>query len=93
MSGYEVEIVIRRRSATPFRVSGVQSDTRAAEIVESFLAAWGIPIPRDLRDTGQPAFTDTLAETGEYRDDAEDYRVVVKRTGPTTPITETSSDV
>jgi hypothetical protein len=75
---YDLEIVIKR-GAMPFRITGINTATRVKEITESFLAAWGIPLPDKLRRRGQPTIADSLAETGDYRHDEADYRIIAKR--------------
>lgn len=74
---FELEISLSRGSQ-PFRVTGVASAERVREIIESFLAAWGIPAPRSLDDTPTQTFAELIQETGEYRCDAQDYRIVAK---------------
>lgn len=46
---YDLEIVIKR-SAMPFRITDIKTETRVQEIAESLLAAWGIPFPDLLMD-------------------------------------------
>ena len=75
---YELEIMIKRK-VRPFRVTGVEAEVRVKEIVESFLAAWGIPAPESFRGAGKSTFAVRLAETGSYRHDEADYLVVAKR--------------
>ena len=72
---YEVEVLICRRDAHPFRVTGVEAETRVKEIIESFLAAWGIADPYSLRDNGLATFADRLAEAGKYEHDDEHCRI------------------
>jgi hypothetical protein len=76
---YEVEVLIRRRDAHPFRVTGVEAETRVKEIIESFLDAWGIPVPRSLKDTGLSLFVDRLAEDTKYQHDDEHCRIYAFR--------------
>ena len=86
---YDVEVVIRRQHANPFRVTGVAGEQRVKELIESFLAAWGLPVPYTLRDTGPSLFTDRLAQAGRYEDDDDEHRIVVRRTDrPPTPYEE-----
>ena len=86
---YDVEVVIRRQHANPFRVSEVAGEERVKEIIESFLAAWGLPVPYTLRDTGLSLFTGRLAQAGRYEDDDDNHRIVVRRTDqPLTPYAE-----
>jgi hypothetical protein len=73
---YELEVSIRRRAAMPFRVTAVHSEAQVQQIAASFLAAWGIPAPSSLRE---PAFTEHLAESGEYSQKTQEYRIVAKR--------------
>ena len=83
---YAVEIVIRRQHAQPFRVPEVASEERVKEIIESFLAAWGLPAPDSLRDTGLSLFAERLAATGRYDSSDDDHRIVVRRSGQPDPI-------
>lgn len=76
---YDLEITIRR-SGRPFRITRIQNGTRAKEIVESFLAAWGFPAPASLQDTGSSTFAEWLAEAGAYREDGPGYVVDIKCT-------------
>lgn len=74
---YDLEVVIRRR---PLHVPGIAAEERVKEIIESALAAWGIPFPYRLKGGGaERAFMDQLAETGEYRHTEAEYSIVVKR--------------
>jgi hypothetical protein len=73
---YRVAISIHRRTASPFRVTEV-SPQRTYEIVDSFLAAWGIPKPHNLRDPA--AFVQGLVDFGGYQHEADDYRIIVER--------------
>jgi hypothetical protein len=82
---YDVEIVIKRQAALPFRVPEVASEERVKEIIESFLAAWGLPAPDSLRDTGVSLFADRLAEAGRYESSNDEHRIRVKRLAPPTP--------
>jgi hypothetical protein len=75
---YDLEIVIRRDSATPFRVPEIGEEARVQEIAHNYLAAWGIRVPDGLRDNGKSSFAERLAEAGEYRHDEQDYTVIVK---------------
>lgn len=86
---YELEVTIRRQHAAPFRVPEVSTEERVKEIIESFLAAWGLPAPASLRDTGLSLFADRLAEAGRYEDDDDDHYIIVRRTDrPPTPYEE-----
>lgn len=72
---YDLEITIRRRTARPFHIARVEAP-HAREIVDSFLAAWGMPTPAALEDpTG---FAALLAVSGEYQCATDQYRIVVK---------------
>lgn len=77
---YDLEIVIRR-SANPLRVPKVQSESRVEEIIESFLEAWGIPIPGSVGNAGQSTFAEQLAATGDFSHEEADYRIIVRRSG------------
>lgn len=83
---YEVEIVIRRQHARPFRVPEVANEDRVKEIIESFLAAWGLPTPDSLRDTGISLFAERLAAIGRYDDVNDDHRIMVRRSGRPDPL-------
>ena len=86
---YDVEVVIKRQHALPFRVPGVADEERVKEIIESFMAAWGLAVPYSLRDTGVSMFADRLAEAGRYEDGNDDYHILVQRTyQPPTPYEE-----
>ena len=76
---YDVEVVITRMSY-PLRVTGVSTETRAYEIMESTLAAWGIPIPADLRIPDH--FAALLAEQGSYSGTSSDAQISVTRCAP-----------
>lgn len=73
---YEIEIVIQR-AAYPFRVTGVASEARAFEIIESMLAAWTITVPISLREPSE--FAAQLGRKGSYKDTADDAKVKVQR--------------
>lgn len=73
---YRVAISINRRTASPFRVTEVQAE-RAREIIDSFLSAWGIPVPRDVQDAA--TFVQGLTEAGEYRHESGHYWIIVER--------------
>lgn len=73
---YDVEVAIGR-AAFPLRVTGVEDDTRAFQIVKSALAAWGIPVPVDLRDAAE--FSALLTEAGYYAGSISDAKVTVQR--------------
>jgi len=74
---YDLEVTIRRR---PLYVPDIAAEERVKEIIESALAAWGIPAPYRLKGgTAERAFVDQLAETGEYRHTEAEYSIVVKR--------------
>ncbi len=90
---YEVEITIRRQHALPFRVTEVDTAERVKEIIESFLAAWGLPVPYSLRDTGLSLFSDRLAEAGLYEDDSEEHYIVARRSREPTPYEEYRADL
>lgn len=74
---YDLEVIIRRR---PLHVSDVAAEALVQEIIESVLAAWGIPFPYRVSGASDHAFVDQLAETGEYRHAEAGYSIVVKRT-------------
>lgn len=58
----------------------IAAEERVKEIIESALAAWGIPTPYRLKGgTAERAFVDQLATTGEYRHAEAEYSIVVKR--------------
>jgi hypothetical protein len=74
---YDLEVVIRSR---PLHVPGIAAEERVKEIIESALAAWGIPPPYRLKGAAtEHAFVDQLAETGEYLHAEAEYSIVVKR--------------
>lgn len=73
---YDLEFIIRSR---PLHVSDVVAEVRVQEIIESVLAAWGIPVPYRVKGAPEHAFADQLAETGEYRYAEARYSIVVKR--------------
>ena len=54
-------------------------EVKAKELIGNALAAWGIPLPRTLRDSGQSTFADRLAETGSYLHAEGDVSIIVKR--------------
>lgn len=54
-------------------------EAKAKELIENALAAWGIPFPATLRDSGQSTFADRLAATGRYLHAEGDASVIVKR--------------
>lgn len=94
MSGpYDVEVVIRRQHAQPFRVPEVVSEDRVRQIIESFLLAWGLPAPYTLRDTGLSLFAERLAETGRYEDENEEHYIIVRRTDAPTPYEQYRADL
>lgn len=72
---FDLEIALPGRTARPFRVSSVMP-ARAREIIDSFLAAYGVQTPRDLQDI--PEFAQQLLTTGEYRYDSDEIRILVK---------------
>lgn len=74
---YDVEVTIRRNR--PLCVPQVGSEQTVREIIESALAAWGIPFPASLRDSPDSAFTARLAATGSYRHAEGDASISVKR--------------
>jgi hypothetical protein len=82
---YELEVTIRRQHANPFRVTQVADEARVKEIIESFLAAWGLPVPYTLRDTGLSRFADRLADAGSYEDGNGDHYIIVRRSPEPTP--------
>jgi hypothetical protein len=73
---YDLDVVIRHR---PLHVTRIPAEERVREIIESALAAWGIPIPDRLTGTSEPTFARRLAKTGEYSHVGADYSIVVKR--------------
>lgn len=73
---YEVEVVLPGRAARPFRVTSV-APGRAWQVIDSFVAAYGLPLPRDMRDIG--GFAQRLVACGEYRLNSEDTQILVKR--------------
>lgn len=75
---FELEIKIKRNSL-PFRVTGVEDEERVREVIKGFLAAYGIPAPDDLRDTGVSTFAERMAETGVYKHDSSEIYVLAKR--------------
>ena len=54
-------------------------EVKAKELIGNALAAWGIPLPSTLRDSGQSTFADRLAETGSYLHAEGDVSIIVKR--------------
>lgn len=76
---YVLEIVIYR-AAKPFRVTGIRDEARVKEIIESFLAAWGIPVPRPVWDNGLSTFAERLLDVGVFsHSERDNYEIVVKR--------------
>jgi hypothetical protein len=76
---FDIEVVLARRAAMPYRVPGVADVERAQEIVEGILAAWGIPLPEVLWGPKVPRLMDCVAEAGEYRAETPDCLIIVKR--------------
>jgi hypothetical protein len=72
---YEVEVVLPGRTSFPFRVSAVEP-ARAWQVIDSFLAAYGLMLPRNLRDLED--FVRHLVDAGEYRSAAEEIQILVK---------------
>jgi hypothetical protein len=54
-------------------------EVKAKELIGNALAAWGIPLPPTVRDSGQSTFADRLAETGSYLHAEGDVSIIVKR--------------
>jgi hypothetical protein len=76
---YDLEILILGRAAMPFRVPEISAEERVREIVQSFLAAWGIPVPPSLRDNGKSTFAERLIEDGGFQyEERGNYALSVK---------------